>query len=370
MPALSLAPALHLVSAFTRLSPTQPLRTFLRTTGYKLRPPRPVPFSPSVRQRQDAVLASGQAGLHQAASVLWEQRPGPTPTLVLGGFVPDATEQVFLLRGFMLRRGSVYYCNFPRHGFSVDLLFAQLEDLVEELNQRHGTPPVIFGVSFGAGLILEWLRRARLGGRSPALGGLLLVSPVACLEDLLDPRAPKPTTLLGRAVKPFLQSEAPPEAAHIERSRGIFTKMFEAGAQNKASLRALMTAGELKYLHSSVISTIRAIDAQGAAERILSLRQMVPPTSYFAQPLLPLSTAPTLILYAEKESSVLVDESPTRFALATAHRAYFPESRCEIIANPHGAAVQHASLIFHYFNFLPAIASFYRRLRTPRRQAA
>jgi hypothetical protein len=26
--------------------------------------------------------------------------------------------------------------------------------------------------------------------------------------------------------------------------------------------------------------------------------------------------------------------------------------------------VQHASLIFHYFNFLPPIASFYRQLKT------
>ncbi len=370
MPALSFAPAISLFAVFGRMSPTQPLRTLIRTTGYKLRPPRAVPFAPSVRRAQDAVLASGAAGLHQGAEILHEQRSGPVPTIVLGGFVPDATEQVFLMRGFLLKHGSVFYLNYPRRGFSMELLFAQLDDLVAELTEKHGKPPVIFAVSFGAGLVLEWLKRTRRAGRRVDVGGLVLVSPVACVEDLLTTGEAKPSTLLGRAVKPYVDHGDRIQPGQIEKSRAVFTKMFEAGAQNKESLRALMTRGELRQLRASVLGTIQAIDATGACERMTALRQMEAPCSYFSQVLLPLCTAPVLILYAEKEGAVLTENSPTRFVMTSAHAAYFPRSQCKTIVNRRGSPVQHASLIFHCFNFLPPISAFYRRLKPKRFQRA
>jgi pimeloyl-ACP methyl ester carboxylesterase len=363
MPAITFAPALSFFSAFGRMSPSQPLRTLIRTTGYKLRPPRPLPFEPQVTRAQQAVLARGVAGRERAAEILHEARNGPTPTIVLGGFVPDATEQVFLMRGFLLKHGSVFYLNYPRGGFSAELLFAQLDDLVAELTERHGKPPVIFAVSFGAGLVLEWLKRARRAGRRVDIGGLVLVSPVACVEDLLTAGEAKPSTLLGRAVKPYVEHEVRIQPGHIEKSRAIFTKMFEAGAQNRESLRALMTRGELQQLRDSVIGTIQAIDHRGACERMTALREMEPPCSYFSQVLLPLCQAPALILYAEKEGSVLTENSPTRFALMAAHHAYFPQSQCKVIVNRRGSPVQHASLIFHCFNFLPPISAFYRRVK-------
>jgi pimeloyl-ACP methyl ester carboxylesterase len=350
------------LTAFGRISPAQPIRTLIRTTGYKLRPPKPLVFSPAIRTAQQAVLGERIAGPHQSATILYEYRKGPTPTIVLGGFVPDGTEQVFLLRGFLLKKGSVYYFNYPRHGFSVDLLLAQLDDLVEELSEQHGQRPVIFAVSFGAGLAMEWLKRAKRINRRIDLGGLILVSPVACVEDLLAPGAAKPTTLLGRAVKPYMNGRA--DESGIAKSRAIFIKMFEAGAQNKESLRVLMTRGELAQLRHAVISTIQGIDSTGACERVQSLKEMEAPSSYFSQALLPLTDAPTLILYAEKESSVIADHSPTRFALQSAHRAYFPQSQCKVISNRRGSPVQHASLIFHCFNFLPHISAFYRQLKS------
>ena len=363
MPALSLAPAFSFFTAFSRISPAQPFRTLIRTTGYKLRPPRPLPFSPTIRQRQEAVLVSGAAGVHQAANILHEQRKGPVPTIVLGGFIPDATEQVFLMRGFLLKHGSIYYLNYPQHGFSIELLFAQLDDLVEELASVHGQRPVIFSVSFGAGLVMEWLKRARRAGRRIDLRGLVLISPVACVEDLLAPGNAKPTTLLGRAIKPYVDPNKLPDHTTVDKSRAIFTKMFESGAQNKESLRVLMTRGELQQLRDAVMKTIRTIEPAGACERVQALRQLETPSSYFSQTLLPLSEAPTLILYAEKESSVIADHSPTRFVLESAHRAYFPESQHKIITNHRGSPVQHASLIFHCFNFLPAISAFYRGVK-------
>lgn len=346
------------------MSPAKPFRRFIRTTGYKLRPPRPLPFSPTIRHAQAEVIASGRASLSDTATILRETRKGAVPTIVLGGFVPNPTEQVFLMRGFLLKQGSVYYVNYPRSGFSIDLLFAQLDDLVEELSKIHGQRPVIFSVSFGVGVVMEWLKRARLAGRRIHLRGLILISPVACMEDLLTPGVAKPSTLLGRAIKPFVEMATRVDHLGIEKARGIFTKMFEAGAQNKESLTALMSRGELHQLRDAVISTIQDIEPNGAYQRVQSLKHMEPPSAYFSQSVLPLSEVPTLILYAEKESAVIVDHSPTRFALHSAHRAYFPHSHFRVISNQNGAPVQHASLIFHCFNFLPPISAFYKHLKT------
>lgn len=364
MPALSFAPAFSFLTAFSRHPAAHPIRTLIRTTEYKLRPPRPLPFQPSVRTRQDLILAAGKVAAEKGASILRERRKGPVPTIVLGGFVPDATEQVFLLRGFLLKHGSVYYINYPRQGFSIDLVIAQLDDLVEELTTLHGQRPVIFSVSFGAGIVLEWLKRVRREGRQLNLQGTVLISPVACVEDLLVPGEPKPTTLLGRALKPYLETETHIEPGVIDKSRAIFTKMFEAGAQNRESLRVLMTNGELKQLHEAVIGTIRSIDFSGACERVQALRQFEAPSNYFCQELLPLSDAPSLILYSEKESAVITEQSPTRSALESAHRVYFPRSHYRVISNHRGSPVQHASLIFHCFNFLPPISAFYKHVRT------
>ncbi|OAM90110.1 alpha/beta hydrolase [Termitidicoccus mucosus] len=367
MPALSLAPALSLLATFGRISPARPLHTLIRTTGYRLRPPRPLPHLPRIRAAQDAVLGSGAAGPHQMATLLCERRNGSIPTIVLGGFVPDATEQVFLLRGALLRRGGVYYLNYPRNGFSADLLFAQLDDLVEELARLHATPPVVLSVSFGAGLVFEWLRRARLAGRRPALRGLVFVSPMGCVGDLLFPGESKPATLLGRTLKPYLDSPGvEADARQVEKSRTVFSRMFEAGAQNKAALATLMTAGELRRLHAAVMETIARVDARGASERIRALVTFPSLIASFSPALLPLSDVPALVLFAENEDAVLDRRSPTRFALGSACAAYFPKGACRTVSNPGGAPVQHASLIFHFFNFLPHISRFYREVKTHR----
>jgi pimeloyl-ACP methyl ester carboxylesterase len=363
MPAINLAPAFSFFSSFSRLSPTQPIQTLIRNTENKLRPPCQLPFTPAIRKRQEAVLVSGAAGVHQAVNILHEKRIGRAPTIVLGGFIPDATEQVFLMRGFLLKHGSIYYFNYPNHGFSIDLLLAQLDDLVEELAEHHGQRPVIFSVSFGAGLVMEWLKRARRAGRHIDLRGIILISPVACVEDLLAPGDAKPTTLLGRAIKPYVDPHKLADEQTVAKSRAIFTKMFEAGAQNKESLRGLMTRKELRQLRDAVMNTIQTIESAGACERVQAIKQLETPSSYFSQTLLPLSSAPTLILYAEKESSVIADHSPTRFVLESAHRAYFTDSQHKLITNHRGSPVQHASLIFHCFNFLPTISAFYRRVK-------
>jgi len=368
MPALSFSPALSLLAAFHRVSPIRPLRTFIRSADEKLNPPRQHPHVPLVRRAQDRVVAGG-AGLHQLTTVLREKGRGRTPTIVLGGFIPESTEQVFLLRRFFLRSGDLYYLNYPRSGFSVDLLCAQLDDLVEELSRR-AQPPIIFTVSFGSGLLLEWLKRAREASRETAISGVVMISPVACVADLIAPNASKPSTLLGRALKPYLDPHTAVREETVQKSRVIFARMFEAGAQNRTSLRSLMTPAELNRLHAGVMSAIRAIDGCGARERVRSICTMAPLSSEVWSKLSPLTAAPALILYAESEETVLDAASPTRRELERAHGVFLPNSRLQIVRNPFGPPVQHASLIFHVFDFLPPISAFYQRSKVSKLKTA
>jgi hypothetical protein len=325
-----------------------------------------MPYTPASTPAQDELLATGRVEPRQLSHVLCERRSGSQPTIVIGGFVPDSTEQVFLLRGFLLRRGSVYYFHYPRRGFSTDLFCAQLDDLVAELNSGYGQRPVIFSVSFGAGVLLEWLRRNRTAGRNPAIAGAIVVSPVACVEDLITPGEAKPSTLLGRAVKPYLNpGAAGVERSGIEKSRVIFAKMFEAGAQNKAALRSLLTPGELRHLRDRVMGAIQQIDPTGAVERVSALRAMPPLSAWTAKPgHLPLTEAPVQVLYAEKEGAVLTEQSPTRQAFEAMLPTFFSRGEMRVVRNESGNPVQHASLIFHYFQFLPHIVEFYRGLKS------
>ncbi|HKB89078.1 MAG TPA: hypothetical protein VKC60_01045 [Opitutaceae bacterium] len=366
MPALSFLPAISLLTLASNLPAALPLRTLFRTAEYKLRPPRPLRFQPQVSAAQDRVLGQGIAGPHQRADIAWEERKGSVPTIVVGGFVPDATEAVYLMRGYLLRQGSLFYFNYPRHGFSAELIFAQLDDLVEELTGTYGQPPVILSVSFGSGVVLEWLKRRSHKGRSPELAGLMMVSPVLCVEDLLTPGEPKPTTLLGRAVKPYLDAKGAVSSAIVEKSRTIFAKMFEAGAQNKDALRLIMTRGELSRLKDAVISTINGIDATGATERVQALSDFSPLSSEHGV----LCDAPTLIMFAEKEGAVITEGSPSMATLQSSPRTYFPQAHCKVVSNSQGSPVQHASLIFHCFNFLIPIAGFYRNVKIQRARRA
>lgn len=344
-------------------APVKPFRTLWRTAEHRFRPPRVALHTPQVKRAQSGVLAGDGVGRDAAATIFVEEHRGDTPTIVLGGFVPHGQEQVYLLRGALIQHGALYYFNYPADDFSVELIFAQLDDLIEELAESGGRVPVILAVSFGAGLVLEWLKRARRRGTPTPIRGLVMVSPVTCVEDLLPAGMAKPTTLLGRAIKPYLDRNNAIEGAQIERSRAIFTKMFEAGAQNGAALRGLLTPREVATLLTAVRRSIETVTETGAQARVRSLRAFEPPNAYFSQALLPLCSAPTLILYAEKETSVLADHAPSVFVFRSAHRAYFPQSICRTVTNPIGGPVQHASLLFHSANFLPLITRFYRRLK-------
>ena len=371
MPAPSLAPAFAFLAAFGQVSPAQPLRTLLRTTGRRLNPPRMETLSSVAGPAVRAALAAGAGPVEALATVRREHRRGPRPTLVLGGFVPDSAEQVYLLRGYLARQGPIYHLDYPKGDFSSALLAAQLDDLAADIAERDGSPPVVLAVSFGAGVALDWLRRARLAGRvPPPIAGLVLVSPVCCADDIVAPGEAKPTTLLGRALQPMLDATDSVADAAVEKARQIFARMFEAGAQNKAALATLLTRAELAELRAGVLATIAGVTPRGALARVRAMKAMASPSSYLTPELLPLTEAPALVLYAEKEGAVISERSPARFALERACAAFFPNGACRIVSNPRGSPVQHASLIFHAENFLPHIGKFYRGLKNRKALAA
>lgn len=362
MPALSFAPGVALITTL-RAAPLRPLQTWMRQTEERFRPRQLLLHEARETQALASAMSRSLADGGELASILRETGTGKVPTIVLGGLVPDSTEQVFLLRRFLLKSGDIYYVQYPRDRFSLDLLCAQLSDLVAELSQR-GLPPIVLSVSFGSGIVLEWLRRQRLAGLEPALAGLVFVSPIACVADLLGTAPDKPATLLGRALKPYLDPKITVTAATVEKSRTIFARMFEAGAQNKAALQVLMSRREVERLRSAVMTTIRGVTWQGAHRRVQALASMRSPTEYFSPALLPLSGAPTLVLFAEREDLVLDEAAPVRLALERAAHAYFPDALVRrVTAGVGDSPVQHASLVFHVFNFLPHLHAFYHRVR-------
>ncbi|PTX92336.1 hypothetical protein [Opitutus sp. ER46] len=353
MSAPNLAPAVSFFSVLTA-EPLRPLHALVRAAGERFRP-------------SQITLHAGPAAADEgcAATILRERGAGQCPTIVLGGLVPDALEQVFLLRRALLRSGDLYYVHYPRGGFCLATLCGQLDRLVSEC-VRAGQPPVILGVSFGAGIVLHWLRECRRLGREPLLAGLVLISPVACVDDLIAPGSAKPTTLLGRALKPYLGVTAPGDAI-VAKSRALFVRMFEAGAQNQAALRRLMTAHELTHLRSAVNATIRSVTARGAVGRVEALQAMAPPPQYFSPAELPLTEAPAMILFAQCEDAVLDAAAPVRFALEQATAAYFPRGTTHQVRARVGLPpVQHASLVFHAFEFLPRLQAFYQCIRRRR----
>lgn len=364
MNASSFFPSLPTLARLSRQT-AAPFQILARTTGYRLRPPAAREFVPGATSRQHPLLASGVVGPQQRAEIRVEERSGPLPTIVVGGFVPDATEAFYLLRGGLLRHGSVFYLNYPRRGFSTDLFLAQLEDLIEEIAVHRGQRPALIAVSFGAGLVLELLRRAALRGAELPLAGLTLVSPVACVADLIDLSAPKPTTLLGRVILPYLRGNAGPDGATVEKSRSVFLRMFESGAQNQNAFRFLLTRAETRRLRDAVVGSINAIDAAGAFERVQALNQLPAPDAPRV-----LFRGPSLVLYAEKESAVLQEHGPTWRELSQRTTAWLPQGRCVVVTNSEDNPVQHASLIFHSRNFEPHLAQLYRRIRQQAVRAA
>lgn len=323
------------------------------------------PCTPRTRRRE-LLLRERVASLHAVHNKLFKEKgAGDTPTIVIGGFVPDATEAVEFQRPLFRSYGSIYYLNYARNGFSIEMFFAQLADLIEDINRR-GKKPVIFGVSFGCGLVSEFLRSGA-NDSSLSIKGVVMASPVLCTEDLVRPEREKGSgvRMLESNLKRILKTDAAKDedvSRQIERARRCFQSLFEAGAENRVLNRRHLS------IRKKIMDVVAKTPAIGGYQRVLALKDFPPPSGERT-----IFAGPALVLLAEMEEDILVSTSPTLAALRNPDRRalLFPRGKVKpVISRLTGDAVAHASLIFHQHCYNPLLEAWYDKLQAPRLFAA
>lgn len=322
------------------------------------------PYVPKDRRREFGLLESVRSLPAIRCQVFREKGAGAMPTIVIGGFVPDATETVEFQRPLLRRYGSIYYLNYPRNGFSMEMFSAQLADLIDDIHRR-GAKPVILSVSFGSGVLLHFLRQADEGIHEK-IRGLVLVSPVACTDDLIRPFGQKRDGI--RFLENSLQKiiTADPQRRddlerQVERSRRCFQALFAAGAENRVL--------ESRHLaiRRKIMEVLAKTSAMGGYERVKALREMEFPNG--ANSLFP---GPVLALLAENEEDILVPSSPTLAAFSSPvhYGRLFPRCRVKkVLSKQANDSVPHASMIFHHDAYNPLLGSWYDK-QTPLLQVA
>jgi pimeloyl-ACP methyl ester carboxylesterase len=322
-------------------------------------------FAPAKRRREFAVLERNQNSHPARCQLFREKGAGTVPTIILGGFVPDATETVEFQRQLLRQHGPIYYMNYSRNGFCPEMFAAQLADLIEHL-ARKGQKPLIMGVSFGCGLLANFLRHAD-EWLHEAIRGLILVSPVITTDDLIRLADHKRdgVRILESNLKKIVAADPADEkdiAKHIERSRRCFQALFNAGAENRTlGVRHLA-------IRKKINDVIEYTTARGGFERVAALRDFSFPA--LACTLFP---GPVLVLLAENESDILVSSSPTLqlFDDPALYTRIFPTCRVKTVKSQVvGDRVAHASLIFHHEAYNALLDNWYDKLLYPRLQLA
>lgn len=271
--------------------------------------------------------------------------------------MPDATEALEFQRPLLRQHGSIYYLNFPRNGFSYELFCAQLSDLIADLaGQRRR--PVLLGVSFGAGLLVQYLRQApeTIHGM---LRGLLLISSVLCTDDLVRPKGERSggVRMLESNLRKILEVDpSDQDSLHkqVERARRCFYALFESGAGNRPlSSRHLA-------IRRRIFGVLEHTSALGGYQRVLALRDFATPCGHAG-----IFDGPTMLLAAEDEASILVPGSPTLSLLQdrATFRRLFPNAASRVVSSSDPTdPVAHASLIFHQHCYNPHLELWLERL--------
>ena len=322
-------------------------------------------FVPKTRRCEFALLEQTQDSLRSRCQIFREKGAGPVPTIVLGGFVPDATEAVEFQRSLLRQHGSIYYLNYSRNGFSLQMFTAQLTDLIDDLARR-GEKPLIMGVSFGCGLLSTFLNNAAEKVHEN-IRGLILISPVLSTHDLIRPIEQKRdgVRMLESNLKKIVAADPVNEtdiSKHIERSRRCFQALFNTGAENRT-----LTVRHLA-IRKKINNVIEFTTARGGFERVTALRD-------FRFPLLAntLFSGPVLTLLAENEADILVPSSPTLklFSEPSLYTRVFPTCLVKTVkSHIAGDGVAHASLIFHHEAYNALLDSWYDKLLYPRLKLA
>lgn len=311
-----------------------------------------------VTKRHEAALLAVEPALSAVRCSLFRERGiGKHPTIVIGGFVPDATEAVEFQRPILRKYGSIYYLNFPKNGFSTAILHAQIDDIIAYLAQKRQRPTLL-GISFGCGLVVDFLKQANEVTHS-RIKGLLMISPVLGVDDLVrgvDDRQ-QGMRMLEHNLTKILDADPADERQlerQIERGRRCFQSLFEAGAGSRSlSMRHLS-------IRKQIFGVLADTTYTGGYQRVLALRNLVSLKQFQT-----VFAGPTQIMLAEAECDILAPKSPT-LALFGSHAltaSHFPDARvCTVRSKVEGDPVAHASLIFHEQYFNPRIASWFERL--------
>jgi pimeloyl-ACP methyl ester carboxylesterase len=315
------------------------------------------PFKQCHRPREIALREQYQSLHSVRCQVYREKSTGSRPTIIVAGFVPDATEVVEFQRPILRSHGSIYYLNYPRNGFRQELFDAQLADLIDELALK-GERPVLMGISFGAGLVVDFLRRAseRLHDR---LRGAILVSPVLCTADLVRPDTQRSggVRMLESNLRKILKAD--PDQGNdlnrqLERARRCFQALFEAGADNRS-----LTSRHLA-IRQRIFGVLEHTSNLGGYQRVLALQNFAEPGAGSS-----IFNGPTLVMLAEDEQSILVPSSPTLRLCSdsSVFRQIFPEGKtCLVSSRDDADPVAHASLIFHQHCYNPHLEQWLNKL--------
>lgn len=314
-------------------------------------------FAPKIRRREFDAIERNQESHRTRCQIFREKGAGNVPTIVLGGFVPDATETVEFQRKLLRQHGSIYYVNYGRNGFCQEMFTAQLTDLIESLALK-GQKPMLMGVSFGCGLLSSYLRQAEEQVHKN-IRSLILVSPVITTDDLIRPPEQKRDgiRILESNLKKIVAADPENEtdiSKHIERSRRCFQALFNSGAENRTlNVRHLA-------IRKKINDVIEYTSARGGFERVVALKDFRFPLFSKA-----LFSGPVLTLLAENESDILVPSSPTLklFSEPTLYNRIFPSCQVKTVTSGiAGDGVAHASLIFHHEAYNSLLNSWYNKL--------
>lgn len=301
----------------------------------------------------------GEPGTGAAHSrIFCETGAGRVPTIVVAGFLPDATESIEYQRELLARYGDVYYLNYPRDRFSARALFAELSDLIRHLNAR-GEHPVLFSICFGSGLVVQYFREARHAPRR-GIAGLVMVSPVLCAADMarLDGPDPAAGPIRARAARMFFLHDTHDDVERgVARARRAFTALF----RRERVTRLLNDRNTM--IMARVLAAVDEITVAGYYERALALKALTWPAAEE-----PIFSGPALVLFAEDEDGVFVPTSPTLAALrqpAAAARLFPRAAVHEVASADAGDPVVHGSIAVHHRYFNPFITGWYERLTRP-----
>jgi len=285
---------------------------------------------------------------------------GRTPTIVIAGFLPDATESIEYQRDLVARYGDIYYVNYPRDRFCTQALFAQVCGLIRHLNAR-GEQPVLFSICFGSGLVAKLLqeRVAPSARGAPGLGiaGVVMVSPVLCAADMvrLNDDGAGPVPMRERAARMFFLSD---HHGSIEREVARARRAFGSLFRRERATRLLNHRNAM--IIGKVLAAVHEITVTGYYERALALKALTWPPAHG-----PIFSGPALVLFAEDEDGVFVPTSPTLAALRTPSVAaqFFPRAAIHEVASADADdPVVHGSIVVHHRYFNPFITAWYERL--------